>query len=213
MIEIPNIEFREESNRDWSLNAVRRLPGGSRPWDNLRSKADLDKCGGKETFHTGIMTWIWEVLKQQKIFLSFLEKEIKWLIIKHLPLASTGRYWRSRGERTCSYSDDWSPPGISQSTDTDMSTHSMSMKESESATQLCLILCNPVDCSPPGSSVHGILQARMLERLAVAFSRGSSWPRDRTQVSCNAGGFFTAWATREAKVQCMTEVFLPTTDD
>ena len=56
-----------------------------------------------------------------------------------------------------------------------------------------------MDCSPPGSSVHGILQARMLEWVAISFSRGSSWPRDWTQVSCIAGRCFTLWATREAQ--------------
>ena len=50
--------------------------------------------------------------------------------------------------------------------------------------QSCLTLCDPVDCSPPGSSVHGILQARTLEWVAISFSRGSSQPRDRTCVSC-----------------------------
>ena len=49
--------------------------------------------------------------------------------------------------------------------------------------QSCLILCNPVDCSPPGFSVHGILQARILEWVAMPSSRGSSQPRDRTYVS------------------------------
>ena len=49
--------------------------------------------------------------------------------------------------------------------------------------QLCLTLCDPMDCSPPGSSVHGILQAGILEWVATSFSRGSSRPRDRTQVS------------------------------
>ena len=52
-------------------------------------------------------------------------------------------------------------------------------------------LCNPMDYSPPGSSVHGILQARILEWVAIIFSRGPSWPRNQTQVSCNAGRFFT----------------------
>ena len=52
-------------------------------------------------------------------------------------------------------------------------------------------LCNPVDCSLPGSSVHGILQARILEWVAISFSRGSSRPRDRTQVSRIAGRRFT----------------------
>ena len=53
-------------------------------------------------------------------------------------------------------------------------------------------------CSLLGSSVHGILQARTLEWVASPFSRGSSWPRDQTGVSCIAGRFFTSWATREA---------------
>ena len=53
-------------------------------------------------------------------------------------------------------------------------------------------------CSPPGSSVHGISQARLLEWVAISFSRGSSQPRDWTQVSLIAGGFFTSWATRKA---------------
>ena len=61
--------------------------------------------------------------------------------------------------------------------------------------QLCLTLCDPMDYSPPGSSVHGILQARILEWPAMPSSRGSSLPRDRTHVSCiscTADGFFTA---------------------
>ena len=59
-------------------------------------------------------------------------------------------------------------------------------------------LCNPVDCSPPGSSIHGIFQAKVLEWVAISFSRGSSWPRNQTEVSCIAGRCFTIWATREA---------------
>ena len=50
-------------------------------------------------------------------------------------------------------------------------------------------------CSPPGSSVHGILQGRILKWVAIPFSRGSSWPKDRTQVSITADRFFTVWAT------------------
>ena len=64
--------------------------------------------------------------------------------------------------------------------------------------QSCMTSFNTMDCSPPGSSVHGILQARILEWVAIPFSRGSSQPRDWTWVSCIAGGFFTVWATREA---------------
>ena len=68
-------------------------------------------------------------------------------------------------------------------------------------TQLRLTLCDSMDCSPPGSSVHGILQARTLEWIAIPFSRGSSWPRDWTQVSYIADRFFTIWATREAPIK------------
>ena len=64
--------------------------------------------------------------------------------------------------------------------------------------QLCLTLCDPMGCSPPDSPVPGILQARILEWVATSFSRGSSQPRDQTQVSCTAGRFFTIWPTREA---------------
>ena len=64
-------------------------------------------------------------------------------------------------------------------------------------THLCPSLCDHMDCSSPGSSVHGILQARILEWGAIPFSRGPSWPRDQTQVSCIAGRFFTVSATRE----------------
>ena len=49
--------------------------------------------------------------------------------------------------------------------------------------------CNPMGCSLPGSSIHGILQARILEWVAISFSRGSSWPRNRTQVSCITGSY------------------------
>ena len=61
----------------------------------------------------------------------------------------------------------------------------------------CPTLCHPMDCSPPASSVHGIFQARILEWIAISFSRRSSQPRNRTQVSCIAGRFFTYWAIRE----------------
>ena len=80
--------------------------------------------------------------------------------------------------------------------DNSVKVHSLKVKE---VTQSCLILCDPMDCSLPGSSVHGIFQERVLEWVAISFSRGSSWPRDRTQVSCTAGRRFTVWATREAQ--------------
>ena len=73
------------------------------------------------------------------------------------------------------------------------SIHVYICKHSKSL-QLCPTLCHPMDCSPPGSSVHGILQARLLEWVALLFSRGASRPRDWTWVSCIAGEFFTTTA-------------------
>ena len=61
----------------------------------------------------------------------------------------------------------------------------------------CPTFCHPVDCNWPGSSIHGIFQARILEWVAIFFSRGSSWHRDWTQVSRIAGKLFTLWATGE----------------
>ena len=58
-----------------------------------------------------------------------------------------------------------------------------------SVTQLCPTLWNPMDCNPSGSSVHGILQARILEWVAMPSSRGSSWPRVWTHISCIGRGF------------------------
>ena len=65
--------------------------------------------------------------------------------------------------------------------------------------QLCPTLWDSMDCSLPGSSVHGILQARTLEWVAIPVSRGSSQPRDQTWVSYTEDRFFTVWATRRAQ--------------
>ena len=67
-----------------------------------------------------------------------------------------------------------------------------------SAAQFCPTLCDSLDCSPPGSFVHGISQARILEWVAISFSRVSSWSRNRTWVSCIGRRILYHWATREA---------------
>ena len=69
--------------------------------------------------------------------------------------------------------------------------------EKAKVAQLCLTFSDPMNCSLPGSSVHGILQARLLEWVAVPFSRRSSQPRNKTGVSCIAGEFFTIEPPRE----------------
>ena len=68
----------------------------------------------------------------------------------------------------------------------------LSWSEEVRLLQSCPTLCDPMDCSPPGSSVHEILQARILEWVAMPSSTGSSWPKDWTHVSCIEGRFFTA---------------------
>ena len=67
--------------------------------------------------------------------------------------------------------------------------------------QSCLTFCDPMDCSPSGFSVHGLLQARILEWVVIPFSTGSSQPRDQTWVSCIARGSFTIWSTKEAPIK------------
>ena len=72
----------------------------------------------------------------------------------------------------------------------------------------CLTLCNSMDCSQLGSSVHGIFQARILQWVAISFSRGPSWPRDWTHVSCIGWRILYHWATREAPVNISSSHFL-----
>ena len=81
---------------------------------------------------------------------------------------------------------------------------SISVKKESEVAQLCLTLCDSMDCSLPGSTIHGIFQARILEWVAISFSRRSSWPRDWTQVSHMVGIVgrrFTIWATRKDQSQ------------
>ena len=82
-------------------------------------------------------------------------------------------------------------------------TDSSSKTQTKNYPVLCLVilshptLCDPMDCSPPGSSVHGNSPGKNTREGSHALLQGSSQPRDRTQVFCIAGGFFTIWATRE----------------
>ena len=69
----------------------------------------------------------------------------------------------------------------------------LSSSEWSEVAQLCLTLCDPMDCSLPGFSIHGVFQTRILEWVAISFSRGSSQPRDWTQVSRIASGQSTLW--------------------
>ena len=79
-------------------------------------------------------------------------------------------------------------------------TKNIGKKEKSEVTQSCPTLCDPVDCSPPGSFVHGIFQARTLEWVAIPFSRGSSWPRDWTCASYIGRQILYHWAIWEAHI-------------
>ena len=83
--------------------------------------------------------------------------------------------------------------------------------------QLCPTLCDPIDCSLPGFSVHGMFQARILERVDTSFSWGSSWHRDQTHISgisCIGQWVLYHWATREAeKADTMSQTKIAGADD
>ena len=83
-----------------------------------------------------------------------------------------------------------------------------SMCEWSLCAQSCLTVCDAMDCNPTGSSVHGILLARILEWVVISFSRGSSRPRDQTRVSCVSsvtGRFFTRWAILKLSCEIPTK--------
>ena len=80
-----------------------------------------------------------------------------------------------------------------------LSHYFLKVKVKVLVTESCLTLCDHIDCSPPGFSVHGIIQARILELVAISFSKESSPPRDRIWVSYTADRLFTNWATMETK--------------
>ena len=88
----------------------------------------------------------------------------------------------------------WDSPGKNTGVGCHFLLQCVKVKSESEVAQLCLTLGDPMDCSLPGSSVHEILQTRILEWVAISFSRGSFQPRDRTRVSCVsciAGEFFT----------------------
>ena len=127
---------------------------------------------------------IWHVMELDVMILFFecwdvrLDRWIKQMILIYIDKKQLEIWTRCIGKTT--NDDSWdATPSVSQS---------------------CLPLCNPMDCSPPGSSVQGILQARILVWVAISFSRGSFWPRDQPHVSCIGRQIFYHWTTWEAPV-------------
>ena len=110
----------------------------------------------------------------------------------HVPYAHPGQSRECTAPLLCLSASQQAPHGLVPTSGLHaVPTSSRSRTDRGSAAQSCLTLCDPMDRSPPGFSVHGILQARILEWVAVSFSRGSSRPRDRTWVSCIIERLFT----------------------
>ena len=95
------------------------------------------------------------------------------------------------------WSNNWLSPELKLKSSASELGFSMTTPTTSLVVQLYPTLCNPMDCSPPGSSAHGILYTRILEWVAIPVSRGSSWPRDRTCVSCISRQILHRWATRK----------------
>ena len=122
------------------------------------------------------------------------EKPIPWVLIQ---VFHSLEYLCQRHSRILYLIKDFLPASIltvpAQAKYSSGFPYRMTFKVKVKVAQLCLTLCDPMDYT-----VHGILQARIIEWVAFPFSRESSQPRDQTQVSCIADRFFTSWATREA---------------
>ena len=116
-----------------------------------------------------------------------------WLILGRWPQLPEFVSWATQGTNGGPWQGLWESNDI---TDVKCPVPCLVQKCEMLVAQSYPTLCDPIDCSLPGSSVHGILQARILDWVAIPFSRGSFWLRDRTYVSCIAGRFFTISATR-----------------
>ena len=92
----------------------------------------------------------------------------------------------------------WDSPGKNIGVGCHFLLQCMKVKSEREVAQSCPTLLDPTDCSPPGSSTRGIFQARVLEWVAISFSRGSSLPRDRTHISCTGRRILYHSVSREA---------------
>ena len=111
--------------------------------------------------------------------------------------ANSDSVWPHRWQST-RFPHPWVSPGKNTGVGCHFLLGCMKVKSESEVGQSCPTLSDSLDCSLPGSSVHGVFQARQLEWAAISFSRGSSQPRDWTQVSRLEGRCFIIWATRES---------------
>ena len=139
-------------------------------------------CSGKESIYRcrrckrhGFHPWVWKIPWRR--------------VWQPTPVFLSGEF---HGQRSLAGYSLW------RHKESDMTEHPWMVLHSVLVAQSCLTLCDSMDCRLPCSSVHGILHVRILEWVAISFSRGSTQPRDQTQVSHIAGVLFMVWATREA---------------
>ena len=119
-----------------------------------------------------------------------------------LPLQHVGSSWTRNGTHVSCIGRwvlyHWTTRKAPSNSSLERNINSQNLKFTCVHAQLCLTRCDPIDCSPPGSSVHGISHARILEWVAISFSRESSWPWDWTPVSCIDRQILYLWATWKA---------------
>ena len=181
---------------------------------SIRPTSSWNRSSSRSNTELSLFSWCslqWQMLRT---FLVTLPRNWKTLT-QAVPLSSSCQELRCRGDRmqflkirSPSLFFPWGFPGSSAGKKSACTAGKWKWSHSVVSDSL-----RPVDCSPPSSSVHGILQARILEWGAISFSRGSSRPRDRTQVSHIAGRHFNLCTTREAlfPIKCienLNELFL-----
>ena len=129
---------------------------------------------------------------------------VQWL---RLSVSNAGAQLWSLVRKIDSTCYNWKIPHVSTK------TQESQINQSSSVAQSRPTLCDPMDCNSPSSSIHGIIQARILEWVTMPISRGSSQPKDWIQVSLIAGGFFTTWGTKEVCNQAACAQILSLTSD
>ena len=196
---VRNLLVNAEDARDTvSVPGSGRSPrvGNDIPHQHSWLKNSMDKEAWKAKFHGAAKSWTWLSNSDKNSF--FSHKNVQGGIASWLyswkPCAQIKFVVLEKGEKKY-----WETTGLSRLfPNIYIYGHLGKRLQWGEVAQSCPTLCDPMDCNLLGFSIHGILQARILEWIAISFSRGSSRPRDRTLVSRIGGRRFNLWATREA---------------
>ena len=142
------------------------------PWQWQEGECNLARSGSDAILLLWLASWVWQPVFPVEVMLQS-DSNGGWGCVWILVYMDLSYYWLHLGLMLC-------------------------MKVKVKLLSRVRLFCDPLDCSLPGFSVHGILQARILEWVTISFSRGSSWPRDQPRVFHIGGRRFNLWATREA---------------